>query len=134
MVSSLKRGQIIKTKLILDSPNLLLQNKIKIFILEIHRTSYGHLKQWYKMDKFDLSGIATQNWHKNVKFDPKLDLLRLFWRYLLAKLDFKLRNRQKWAFHIFVDQKHYFSKWPFLGLIKKQFLDFFYEKISHKYF
>ena len=78
MVSSLKRGQIIKMKLILDSPNLLLQNKIKIFILEIHRTSYGHLKQWYKMDKFDLSGIATQNCHENVKFDPKLDLLRLF--------------------------------------------------------
>ena len=85
MVSSLKRGQIIKTKLILDSPNLLLQNKNKIVILEMHRTSYGHLKQWYKMDKFDLSGIATQNCHKNVKFDPKLDLLRLFCRYILAK-------------------------------------------------
>ena len=74
------------------------------------------------MDKFDLSGIATQNCHKNVKFDPKLDLLRLFWRYLLAKLDFKLRNRHKWAIHIFVEQKPDISKWPLLGLNKTLFL------------
>jgi hypothetical protein len=45
----------------LDSQNLLLRNKIKIFILGIHRTSYGHLKGWSKMDKFDLSGIGSQN-------------------------------------------------------------------------
>jgi hypothetical protein len=44
MVSSKTRGLIIKRKLILDSPNLLLQNKNKIFILDMHRTSYGHLK------------------------------------------------------------------------------------------
>ena len=69
-----------KGKIILESPNLPLTNKIKIFIFEGHKTSYGHLKVWSKMDNFDLSGIATQNWHKNVKFSPKLDLWCLFCR------------------------------------------------------
>jgi len=50
-----------KNEIILESPNLHLPNKIKIFILGIHRTSNDHLKVWSKMDKFDLSGIATQN-------------------------------------------------------------------------
>jgi hypothetical protein len=48
-----------KRKLILDSPILRLLEKMKILILDIHRTSYGNLKKWYKMDKFDLSGIAS---------------------------------------------------------------------------
>ena len=37
------------------------EKKIKIFILSFHKTSYGHLKVWSKMDKLDSSGIATQN-------------------------------------------------------------------------
>ena len=65
MVSSKTRGLIIKRKLILDSSNLLLQNKNKIFILDMHRTSYGHLKGYSKMDKFYPSGITTQKCHKN---------------------------------------------------------------------
>jgi len=51
-----------KRELILESPNLLLHGEIKIFIPDIHRTSYGHLKVWSKIDKIDLSGIATQNY------------------------------------------------------------------------
>jgi hypothetical protein len=48
-------------KLILESPNLLLLEKIKIFIFDSHKTSLEHLKVWSKMDKFDPSGIATKN-------------------------------------------------------------------------
>jgi hypothetical protein len=48
-----------KRELILESPNLLLHNEIKIFIPDIHRTSYRHLKEWSKIDKIDLSGIDT---------------------------------------------------------------------------
>jgi hypothetical protein len=59
--SSKIKGQISKRKLIFGSPDLPLRNKTKIFILGIHKTSYGHLKVWSKMDKFDLFGIATQN-------------------------------------------------------------------------
>jgi hypothetical protein len=54
-------GKKNKREVILESPNLPLSNKIKIFILGIHMTSYGHLKGWSKMDKFDLSGIGTLN-------------------------------------------------------------------------
>ncbi len=73
MVSSKTRGQIIKRELILDSPNLHLRNKIKIFILDMHRTSYGHLKQWYKMGKFCqtiFAKISNFLWKisSNVKF------------------------------------------------------------------
>jgi hypothetical protein len=50
-----------KKELILESPNLLLHSEIKIIIPDIHRTSYRHLKVWSKIDKIDLSGIATQN-------------------------------------------------------------------------
>ena len=59
--SSQTKRQIRKRKLILESPNLPLPNKIKIFIFDGHRTSYGHLKVWSKMDNFTLSVIATQN-------------------------------------------------------------------------
>ncbi len=61
MVSSQIESKITKKNLILRSPDLLLQNKIKIKVFNGHRTSYGHLKQWYKMDKIDPPGIATQN-------------------------------------------------------------------------
>jgi hypothetical protein len=61
MDSSQTKGQKNKRKIILQSPNLPLRNNIKIFILGFHKTSYGHLKVWSKMDNFDLSGIATQN-------------------------------------------------------------------------
>jgi len=50
-----------KKELILESPHLLLHGEIKIFIPDIHRTSYGHLKVWSKIEKFDPSGIATLN-------------------------------------------------------------------------
>ena len=50
-----------KRKLILESPNLLLLEKNKIFNFESQRTSYGYSKVWSKIDKFALSGIATQN-------------------------------------------------------------------------
>jgi hypothetical protein len=46
---------------IIESLNLPLRNNIKIFITCVHRTSYGHFKGWSKKDKFDLSGIGTQN-------------------------------------------------------------------------
>jgi hypothetical protein len=59
--SSQIKCQKSKKKLILESPNLPLRNKIKIIILGIHRTSYKHLKVWSKIDKFDLSGIVSQN-------------------------------------------------------------------------
>jgi hypothetical protein len=59
--SSQTKDQKNKRKIISDSPNLPLPNKIKIFILGIHRTSFEHLKGLSKIDKFDLSGIATQN-------------------------------------------------------------------------
>ena len=59
--SSQTKGQKNIREVILESPNLTLINKIKIFILDIHRTSCDHSKVWSKMDKFDLSGIATQN-------------------------------------------------------------------------
>jgi hypothetical protein len=54
---SLTRGQIKKRKLILESPDLLLEKleKIKKFIFESQRTSYGHLKVWSKNHKFDPS-------------------------------------------------------------------------------
>jgi hypothetical protein len=55
------KGQINKKEVILESPNLPLPSKIKFFILGIHRTSYGHLKGWSKLDKFDFSWIGTQN-------------------------------------------------------------------------
>jgi hypothetical protein len=55
------KSQVTKGKLIIDSPNLLLLEKIKIFMLRIHWTAYGHLKVWSKIGKFDLSGIATKN-------------------------------------------------------------------------
>jgi hypothetical protein len=55
------KGQVTKGKLIIVSPNLLLLEKIKIFMLRIRWASYGHLKVWSKKDKFDLSGIATKN-------------------------------------------------------------------------
>jgi hypothetical protein len=61
MDSSETKSQVTKEKLIIDSPNLLLLEKIKIFVLRIHMTSYGHLKVWSKIGKFDLSGIATKN-------------------------------------------------------------------------
>ena len=61
MDSSRIKSKKKKRKLILESPYLCLLEKIKIFIFESHRTSYGHLKVWSKMDKFDPSGIATQN-------------------------------------------------------------------------
>ncbi len=32
------------------------------------------------MDKFDLSGIATQNWHKNVKFIPENQHEKSIWK------------------------------------------------------
>ena len=44
--SSQTKCQITKRKLILESPDLPLPNKIKICILDIHRTSYEHLKGW----------------------------------------------------------------------------------------
>jgi hypothetical protein len=50
-----------KRKLILESPSLILLEKIKILIFDIRRTSYGLLKVWSKIDIFDQSGIATQN-------------------------------------------------------------------------
>ena len=71
MVSSLTRGQIIKRKLILDSPILRLLEKMKILIFNILRTSYGDLKECSKMDKFYPFGITTQKCHKNVKFIRK---------------------------------------------------------------
>ncbi len=55
------KGQVTKGKVIIVSPNLLLLEKIKIFILRIRWASYRHLKVWSKKDKFDLSGIATKN-------------------------------------------------------------------------
>ena len=55
------KGQVTKGKVIIDSPNLLLLEKINILMLRIHWTAYGHLKVWSKIDKFDLSGIATKN-------------------------------------------------------------------------
>ena len=67
MVSSLTRGQIIKRKLILDSPILRLLEKMKILIFNSLRTSYGDLKVCAKMDKFDPSGITTEKCHKNAK-------------------------------------------------------------------
>ncbi len=48
-----------KRELILESPDLLLLNKIRIFNFNSHMTSYGHLRVWSKIDKIDLSGIAT---------------------------------------------------------------------------
>ena len=51
--------QVKKRKNILESPNLLLLEKNKIFIFDTHRTSNGHLKVWSKLDKFDPSGVAT---------------------------------------------------------------------------
>ena len=38
---------------------IFLHGEIKIFNFNSHRTSYGHLKVWSKIDKIDLSGIAT---------------------------------------------------------------------------
>ena len=67
MVSSKMRGQIIKRKLILDSPILRLLEKMKIFIFDSLRTSYGDLKVCSEMDKFDPSGITTEKCHKNAK-------------------------------------------------------------------
>ena len=67
MVSSLTRGQIIKRKLVLDSPILRLLEKMKILIFNSPRTSYGDLKVCSKRDKFYPSGIATQKCHKNAK-------------------------------------------------------------------
>jgi hypothetical protein len=32
-----------------------------------HKTSYEQFKEWSKLEKFDPSGIATQNLHKNFK-------------------------------------------------------------------
>ncbi len=55
------KSQITKGKLIIDSPNLLLLENIKIFMLRIHWIAYGHLKLWSKIGKFDLSGIAPKN-------------------------------------------------------------------------
>ena len=55
------KSQVTKGKLIIDSPNLLLLENIKIFMLRIHWTAYGHLKVSSKLGKFDLSGIATKN-------------------------------------------------------------------------
>ena len=55
------KPRVRKIKEKLEGPNPLLPNKIKIFILGIHRTSWGHLKVWSKIDKFDLSGLANQN-------------------------------------------------------------------------
>ena len=46
--SSQTKGQIKNKKLILESPNLLLLEKIKIFEFESHRTSWGHFKVWAK--------------------------------------------------------------------------------------
>ncbi len=59
MVSSKTRGQIIKKKLILDSPFLRLLEKMKILIFNSQRTSYGDLKGCSKMGEFELCGIAT---------------------------------------------------------------------------
>jgi hypothetical protein len=78
MDSSETKSQETKRKLIIESPDLLLLEKIEIFTLRIHWAQYGHLKVWSKIDKFDLSGIATKNCHRIVKFNPNLDLLRLF--------------------------------------------------------
>jgi hypothetical protein len=60
-----------KKELILKSPYLILHSEITIFIPDIHRTSYRHLKVWSKIDKIDLSGIATQKCYQNVKFIGK---------------------------------------------------------------
>jgi hypothetical protein len=38
------------------------------------------------MDKFDLSGIATQNSHKNVKFNPKLVVYYAYFVHLVIYL------------------------------------------------
>jgi hypothetical protein len=46
--SSQCKGQKNKRKVILESPNLPLPNKIKFFILGIHRTTYGHFKMTQK--------------------------------------------------------------------------------------
>jgi hypothetical protein len=46
-------------KVILESSNFPLSNKIKKIILGIHRTLYGHLKVWSKIEKFDPSGIGS---------------------------------------------------------------------------
>ena len=61
MDSSETKGQVTKGKLFLDSPDLLLPDETTFFMLGIYRTSYDHLKVWSKMDKYDLSGIATKN-------------------------------------------------------------------------
>ncbi len=67
MVSSKTRGLIIKWKLILDSPILRLLEKMKIFIFNSLRTSYGDLKVCSDMDKFDPSGITTEKFIKRPK-------------------------------------------------------------------
>ena len=107
--SSITKRQIIKKKLILECPYLLLSKKIKKFILDIHRTSYGHLKVWSKIAKFDPSGSDTQNLHKIVKFNPKLYLLSLFCRKIITKLDFKLRFMHLILNFIFLDRNYDFS-------------------------
>ena len=61
MDSSETKSQETKRKLIIESPDLLLLEKIEIFTLHIHWAQYGHLKVWSKLGKFDLSGIATKN-------------------------------------------------------------------------
>ncbi len=38
---------------------IFLHGEIKMFNFKSQRTSYGHLKVWSKIDKIDLSGIAT---------------------------------------------------------------------------
>jgi len=58
--SSQIKSQIAKKKFILESPCLLLLVEIKIFIFDSHKASFGHLKVWSKIDKFDHCGIATQ--------------------------------------------------------------------------
>jgi hypothetical protein len=57
----MKKIQALKKKLILESPNIILLEKNKILIFDSHKTSYEHFKVWSKLEKFDPSGIATQN-------------------------------------------------------------------------
>jgi hypothetical protein len=58
--SSQIKSQIAKKKFILESPCLILLVEIKIFIFDSHKASFGHLKVWSKIDKFDHCGIVTQ--------------------------------------------------------------------------